>query len=88
MKNVIVTLLLLNWAGLASANDTPYFAGVAQVDITPDYPIRLNGFGFRREKSANHSAVSLGKKALAMRFEQESPVVLILLWTVWAFRWP
>ncbi len=25
--------------------------GVAKVDITPDYPIRLNGFGFRRAES-------------------------------------
>src|SRR5688500_20226626 len=25
--------------------------GVAQVDITPDYPVRLSGFGFRRVES-------------------------------------
>lgn len=28
-----------------------YLAGVAKVDITPDYPIRLSGFGFRRDES-------------------------------------
>src|SRR5207244_1381212 len=28
-----------------------YRVGVAQVDITPDYPIRLSGFGFRRTES-------------------------------------
>ena len=25
--------------------------GVAQIDITPDYPIRLNGYGSRRTES-------------------------------------
>src|SRR6516225_10149296 len=25
--------------------------GVARVDITPDYPVRLSGFGFRRTES-------------------------------------
>lgn len=28
-----------------------YQVGVAQIDITPDYPIRLSGFGFRRTES-------------------------------------
>src|SRR5918998_1133706 len=30
-----------------AANETPIMVGVAKVDITPDYPIRLNGFGHR-----------------------------------------
>ena len=29
----------------------PYTVGVAKVDITPDHPIRLNGFGGRRAES-------------------------------------
>src|SRR5436190_19578589 len=28
-----------------------YQVGVAQIDITPDYPVRLSGFGFRRTES-------------------------------------
>ena len=28
-----------------------YQVGVAKVDITPSYPIRLSGFGFRRTES-------------------------------------
>src|SRR5438552_13854716 len=35
----------------ASALGADYQVGVAQVDITPDYPIRLSGFGFRRTES-------------------------------------
>src|SRR5438132_726408 len=50
--------LLLAIAGLsfgahsaAAAEPLPYKVGVASVDITPDHPIRLNGFGFRRAES-------------------------------------
>jgi putative membrane-bound dehydrogenase-like protein len=34
-----------------AAEPTAYRAGVARIDITPDYPIRLAGFGFRRAES-------------------------------------
>ena len=34
----------------AAAQDS-YLVGVSTVDITPDYPIRLNGFGNRRAES-------------------------------------
>ena len=30
--------------------------GVAARDITPDYPVRLNGFGFRRDESSGVKA--------------------------------
>ena len=26
-------------------------AGVAEVDVTPDYPVRLSGYGARREET-------------------------------------
>jgi hypothetical protein len=31
-----------------AAEPTTYKVGVAQVDVTPKHPVRLNGFGFRR----------------------------------------
>src|SRR5215211_4345941 len=34
-----------------SAAEPPLRAGVASIDITPDYPVRLSGFGFRRAES-------------------------------------
>ena len=39
---------------LAALMSTPcsHTVGVASIDVTPDYPIRLNGFGFRRTESA------------------------------------
>lgn len=34
-----------------AAKDVFYPVGAAQVDITPDYPIRLNGYGARLKES-------------------------------------
>ncbi|MCP4505956.1 MAG: hypothetical protein GY826_06110, partial [Fuerstiella sp.] len=45
--NVCILLslsVLLSGTGTAQSADH-YNVGVAVVDITPDYPIRLNGFG-------------------------------------------
>jgi hypothetical protein len=42
----LVVLILSSFAAAAE-----YRAGVATVDITPDYPVRLNGFGNRRTES-------------------------------------
>ena len=57
-RQVLLVLLiaLLMPALPANADDAArpvagYRAGVAKVDITPDHPIRLNGFGFRRAES-------------------------------------
>src|SRR5688572_13243780 len=53
---VSLTLLALVAGVAISAADAqpeaPAFpVGVAQVDITPDYPVRLSGFGGRRTES-------------------------------------
>lgn len=50
--------------------------GVAQLDITPDYPVRLSGFGFRREQSEGVTQKILAK-ALAIADEQQGPAILI-----------
>ncbi len=47
---VLLLNLLLGGSCWAQTDDV-YDVGVAVVDITPDYPIRLNGFGFRRKAS-------------------------------------
>ncbi|MBI3462128.1 MAG: neutral/alkaline non-lysosomal ceramidase N-terminal domain-containing protein, partial [Planctomycetes bacterium] len=48
--------------------------GVAAMDITPSYPVRLSGFGFRREESEGVTQ-RIWAKALAIGGSQ--PVVLI-----------
>jgi putative membrane-bound dehydrogenase-like protein len=52
--------------------------GVARMDITPDYPVRLNGFGFRREESAGVRQ-PIWAKALAIddAGQDAAPLVLI-----------
>ncbi len=62
---------------IASAQEA-YRVGVASVDITPDYPIRLNGFGNRREESDGVSQ-RIFAKALAIAQDSESPLVLVTL---------
>jgi putative membrane-bound dehydrogenase-like protein len=53
-----------------------YRAGVAKVDITPDHPIRLNGFGFRREESDGVNQ-RIHARALAVDTGDGSPAVLL-----------
>jgi putative membrane-bound dehydrogenase-like protein len=54
--------------------DTGYSVGVAAVDITPNYPVRLSGFGFRRTESEG-VAQQIWAKALAIG--NDEPAVLI-----------
>jgi putative membrane-bound dehydrogenase-like protein len=62
---------------IADAADI-YRVGVAQVDITPSHPIRLNGFGFRRTESEGvyHR---IWARAIAIEDESKEPALLITL---------
>src|SRR5438552_840378 len=51
-----------------------YAVGVSKIDITPAYPVRLNGFGFRRAESEGVTQ-KIWAKALAIG--QDDPVVVI-----------
>ncbi len=50
--------------------------GVAQIDITPDYPIRLNGYGSRRTVSEG-IIQRIYAKALVIGNDDEGPVVMV-----------
>ena len=50
----------------------PVKLGVAQVDITPDYPVRLSGFGFRRTESEGITH-RIWAKALAIDDQVNGP---------------
>src|SRR5688572_2999014 len=50
--------------------------GVAKVDVTPDYPIRLNGFAVRKTESDGISG-HIWVKAIAIVDAQEGPAILI-----------
>src|SRR3954463_5180815 len=69
-----VILLLLPIA--AHCQQRAWSVGVARVDITPDYPIRLSGYGNRRTVSEG-VAQKLWAKALAIGSDQDKPVLWI-----------
>jgi len=50
--------------------------GVAKIDITPDYPIRLCGYAVRKKES-DGVAQHLWAKALAIGSDKEGPAILI-----------
>ena len=51
LRAIVVAMCLLILPGEVLAQPAPVLVGVAKVDITPDYPIRLAGYGFRRAES-------------------------------------
>jgi hypothetical protein len=63
-------------ATILRAADGEMSVGVAKVDITPDYPVRLSGFGVRRLESEGVTQ-PIFAKALAFGDEKVGPVVLI-----------
>ena len=73
LRGLSVALLLVP---AIQAADTPLQIGVAQVDITPDYPIRLSGFGGRRAES-DGVTMKIWAKALAFDGGQNGPAILI-----------
>jgi hypothetical protein len=52
------------------------FVGVAKVDITPDYPIRLTGYAARKTESAG-VAQRIWARALAIGSDREGPAILL-----------
>ena len=58
------------------AADVNRLVGVSQIDITPDYPVRLTGYGSRREE-ASKVEQRLRAKALAFGSDAEGPAVLV-----------
>lgn len=79
MRRLLAVLTIVMGVGLpeslwAAGAEIP--VGIAEVDITPDYPVRLNGFGFRREESAGVRQ-RIWAKALAIGSDASGPLVLI-----------
>ena len=63
-------------ATVTTAPSDPIPVGVARVDITPDYPVRLSGFGNRRTESEGVTQ-RIWAKALVIPDPAEGPAVLI-----------
>jgi putative membrane-bound dehydrogenase-like protein len=76
MRKLSAAFLTLLGFGVGRAVEAPaaYRVGVAKVDITPSYPVRLSGFGFRRAESEGVTQ-RIWAKALAL--DDGEPAVLI-----------
>jgi putative membrane-bound dehydrogenase-like protein len=69
-------LLLALTSTLSAATDGVFQVGVARIDITPEYPIRLSGYAVRKAESEGIEQ-QLWAKGLAIGSDQESPAILI-----------
>ena len=62
----------------AAPQPQTYLVGAAVRDITPDYPIRLSGFGSRRTESEGVT-VPIHARALAIGSDADGPAVLVVV---------
>lgn len=79
IRSLALALLLFNWASLnaVAAGKAPTRSiGVAAIDITPAYPVRLSGYAVRTTEATN-VAQKLWAKALAIGTDKEGPAILI-----------
>jgi len=77
MKTTLSVLLLFLVSGWLSAQDeTGWHAGAATKDITPDYPVRLSGYGGRTAEFEK-VAQRLHASALAMRWQDGPPALIV-----------
>jgi neutral/alkaline ceramidase-like enzyme len=74
MRYVLFGFLLFSMHLHTGAETMPI--GIARVDVTPDYPVRLSGFGFRRAESEGVTH-KIWAKALVFADEKEGPAILI-----------
>jgi Neutral/alkaline non-lysosomal ceramidase. len=75
-KNVFwIAWLTLNLVDTSFADELRQI-GVAKIDITPDYPIRLCGYAVRKKESEG-VAQHLWAKAIAIGSDQDRPAILI-----------
>jgi hypothetical protein len=67
----IAALCTVSFSALASNEGQLQPVGVARIDITPDYPIRLVGYASRKQESEGVA------KALAIGSDKDQPAILI-----------
>ncbi len=74
---ILATLVaFLFTTGFVFADDAIYQVGAAKINITPDYPVLLHGYGGRRKESEG-VILPVFAKALAIGSDQEGLAILI-----------
>lgn len=72
---MLLPIIIGGLLGLPAAGPS-WSVGAARVDVTPEGPIRLSGYGSRREEATN-VARPLSAKALALAWGDGPPLVLV-----------
>lgn len=82
-RSIVLAWALAAFSSAAAAADQPaqFQVGVASVDVTPSFPIRLNGFG-GRVKESEGVRQQLWAKALAVGSSDTDTVVVITVDTL------
>ncbi|WP_395735879.1 neutral/alkaline non-lysosomal ceramidase N-terminal domain-containing protein [Prosthecobacter sp.] len=76
MRRIILPIFLLIQASLPAQTTGSWKAGAADVDITPDYPVRLSGYGSRTSETQK-VAQRLHANALALQWQDDEPAVMV-----------
>ena len=76
MRRIILLIFLLIQSPLLAQSASPWKAGAADVDITPDYPVRLSGYGGRTTETQK-VAQRLHANALALKWQDDAPAVIV-----------
>ena len=78
LKRSALAVLLLLFIALPAhaAKPTYYSVGAASVDITPDYPVRLSGYGGRQKESEGIDQ-HIFAQALAIGTDREGPALVL-----------
>jgi putative membrane-bound dehydrogenase-like protein len=74
----VVAALFVCGAARAGEREFVREAGVAKIDITPNFPVRLNGY-YGRNAEATNAVQHLFAKALAIGSDQEGPAILVTI---------
>ena len=69
-------LILFPFASAAEPSDNTYAVGVAQIDITPSYAVRLSGFGGRRTRGETRLSRSIPAASV---FQSAKPNALAIV---------
>jgi hypothetical protein len=75
-RSILAALCALSFSGMAADKGQVRAVGVARVNITPDYPVRLTGYAARTRESEG-VVQQLWAKALALGNDKEGPALLI-----------
>lgn len=71
-----ILLFMLASASLQAQKSSGWKAGAADIDITPDYPVRLSGYGSRTSEFEKVSQ-RIHANALVLQWQDEEPAVIV-----------